>query len=133
MLLYHILPGHQRALHNSSLPVTELRPSGLSGAAQRMRVHILDNGTVLFGENSVSRKSIFLNSTTLYLLDDMVEMPKDPVQTASEASLSTYVEALYKVQMDKNVRQAPYMTYIVPSDLAFESAGLVSKYLLSSA
>lgn len=133
MLLYHILPGHQRALHNSSLPVTELRPSGLSGAAQRMRVHILDNGTVLFGENSVSRKSIFLNSTTLYLLDDMVEMPKDPVQTASEASLSTYVEALYKVQMDKNVRQAPYMTYIVPSDFAFESAGLVSKYLLSSA
>ena len=48
MLLYHILPGHQRALHNSSLPVTELRPSGLSGAAQRMPVHIQDNGTVLF-------------------------------------------------------------------------------------
>lgn len=133
MLLYHILPGHQRAFYNSSLPVTELHPPGLNGAPQRMSVRVLDNGTLTFGEANVSCEPIFLNSTTIYLLDNTAKVPVDPVQTAAEASLSTYVEALGKAQMDANVRQTPYTTYIVPSNQAFEAAGLVSKYMLGTA
>lgn len=133
MLLYHILPGHQRVFNNLSLPPTELYPPGLNRAPQRMSVRVLDNGTLTFGRAKVSGEPVFLNSTTIYLLDNMAQVPVDPVQTASEASLSTYVEALYKARMDVNVRQTPYMTYIVPSNQAFEAAGLVSKYLLRSA
>lgn len=129
MLLYHILPGNHHTFDKSSLLSTELYPAGLQGQAQRLPVSFT-SGHVSFGAIQPVGEPLVVSNATVYLLDDVVRVPTDPVQTASHSSLSTFVHALSQTQKDDRVRDASAMTYLVPDDAGFESLGLVTKYLM---
>ena len=130
MLLYHILPDHQRTLTNETLLTTQLFPTGLLGAPQRIPVILSDNKTLTLGHARVTHGPVHAHTATMYLLSDIARVPTDPVHTAARASLSTYVQALSKAHLDSSIRKAPLMTYLAPINEAFENMGLAAKYLL---
>lgn len=67
----------------------------------------------------------------IYLLSSLLSPPDDVLQTAvSDLQLSTFVAAVYAAELDRAVKKTPGVTYLMPRNRAFNSLGLVMKYLL---
>lgn len=129
MLLYHIVQGHVTAPSNGTLLPTELFPAGLLGAPQRVPVYANDLPRA-FGRANVVRERTEAANSSIFLVDNVVRVPTDPVYTSAYISLNTYEQALSKAHCSGVFRRMPQRTYLGPTDSAFESTGLVAKYLL---
>ncbi|PKI84087.1 hypothetical protein MVES1_002226 [Malassezia vespertilionis] len=139
MLLYHILP-EKHAVHDlfdGMLLPTELRLDSLGGAAQQVDVQVHNTaktrGTgIAFRAVGIRKGPVHAGNAFVYLADDVMHVPLDPMQTALESTrtLSTFVASLHAAGTDESVRTDPLRTYFVPVDAGFAKLGLVAKYLL---
>lgn len=72
----------------------------------------------------------------IYLVSSLLTPPDNPVQTAVSASLSlsTFIAAVFSAELDKAIKRAPGVTYLIPNNEAFSNLGaMVMKYLLLNA
>lgn len=151
LLKYHIVPGLMRPdnLTDGGLVATELRDWRLKEGRQRIMTTVADpvektrkqppqgNGDVAFGDANVIASPVNVggdNSTKaiIYLVSQLLTPPDDPIQTAvtESLSLSTFVAAVFSAELDKPMKKAPGVTYLIPNNDAFASMGLVMPYLL---
>jgi len=160
LLSYHVLPGKwtPNDLEDGMLVGTELRPDALGGSRQQLVVgmHVVDTksrsgkgwdqselgvmrsgkstktGAVAsFGGASVVGLPIAVGNSLIYLLSSVIEPPSNVITTAvSDLRLSTFVAGVYAAGLDHSLNSHPAVTYLVPSNPAFASLGLVMSYLL---
>ncbi|KAK0561916.1 hypothetical protein OC844_002975 [Tilletia horrida] len=142
VLRYHIAPGKlvPQSLSNGMLVGTELRDWRLKDGRQRVTVSVGDedatlrkgNGDVAFGGVNVISDPVQVGPSLIYLTSAFLTPPANPIQTAvSSLELSTFVAAVFSAHLDTGLKRAPGITYLVPSNAAFENLGLVMPYLLS--
>lgn len=142
LLKYHIAP-RQFTLDNltdSMLIGTELRDWRLKEARQKVAVEVQGtssgnpadgSGEVGFGDASVIATPVKVGPSIIYLISKMLDPPSDPLQTAvSSLSLSTFVAAVFSAQVEKGIKTAAAVTYLVPRNEAFKALGLTMQYLL---
>ncbi|KAL9937901.1 hypothetical protein V8E36_003446 [Tilletia maclaganii] len=142
VLRYHIAPGalYPQNLSADTLVGTELRDWRLKDGRQRVPVSVGEedgvlrrgNGDVSFGGVNVISDPVKVGSSLIYLTSAFLTPPSNPIQTAvSSLELSTFVAAVFSAHLDSGLKRAPGITYLVPSNAAFENMGLVMLYLLS--
>ncbi|CAO1624603.1 unnamed protein product [Jaminaea pallidilutea] len=153
ILRYHISPSLRfpTNLTDGDLIPTELRDWRLKEARQRIVTKITDfdnvhldqpsgNGDVAFGEASVISDPVTVQRgdrdvAIIYPISQLLVPPDDPIQTAVSASLhlSTYVAAVFSAQLDRFLREAPGVTYLIPSNEAFaQLGGMALRYFLAN-
>lgn len=72
-----------------------------------------------------------VGDSIIYLISSILEPPSSVVTEAvSDLRLSTFVASVYAASLDKVLARQPAITYLVPSNNAYESLGLVMSYLL---
>jgi solute carrier family 25 (mitochondrial carnitine/acylcarnitine transporter), member 20/29 len=143
LLKYHIAPKMltPQNLSDGMLVGTELRNWRLKDARQRVVVGVDDesvpggerqgNGDVGFGDANVIAEPITVGPSIIYLISQILEPPSNPIQTAvSSLSLSTFVATVFSAELDKPIKRAPAITYLVPHNDAFSALGLTMPYLL---
>ncbi|KAK0542810.1 hypothetical protein OC846_006448 [Tilletia horrida] len=145
VLKYHIAPGKllPANLTNGQLVGTELRNWKLKEGRQRVAVSLSSedgtllrkgNGDVSFGGVNVIADPVRVGPALIYLTAAFLTPPSNPIQTAvSSLELSTFVAAIFSAHLDSGIKGAPGVTYLIPSNAAFENLGLVMPYLLSGA
>ncbi|CAD6967061.1 unnamed protein product [Tilletia controversa] len=142
VLRYHIAPGAlvPESLSNGMLVGTELRNWRLKDGRQRVTVSVGEedstlrkgNGDVSFGGVNVVSDPVKVGPSLIYLTPAFLTPPTNPIQTAvSSLELSTFVAAVFSAHLDGGLKRAPGVTYLIPSNSAFENLGLVMPYLLS--
>lgn len=156
VLRYHIAPSSlsPENLTKGMLVGTELRDWRLKDGRQRIVVALDDddeeesiqgtarawsktkpprqgNGDVAFGDANVIATPVKVGPSIIYLISKVLEPPSNPIQTAvSSLSLSTFVATVFSAELDKPVKRAPAITYLIPRNDAFEALGLAMPYLL---
>jgi solute carrier family 25 carnitine/acylcarnitine transporter 20/29 len=143
LLRYHIAPQRLTTenLTDGMLIGTELRDWRLKDARQKLSVEVQagdasgsakeGSGDVGFGDANVIADPVKVGPSIIYLISKMLEPPSDPLQTAvSSLSLSTFVAAVFSAQLDKSIKKAPAITYLVPRNEAFAALGLAMQYFL---
>lgn len=156
VLRYHIAPSSlaPENLTKGMLVGTELRDWRLKEGRQRIVVALDDdddeaqerrttiksskpklprqgNGDVAFGDANVIATPVKVGPSIIYLISKVLEPPLNPIQTAvSSLSLSTFVATVFSAELDKPVKRAPAVTYLIPHNDAFEALGLAMPYLL---
>jgi uncharacterized surface protein with fasciclin (FAS1) repeats len=146
VLKYHIAPELRspQNLTDGMLIGTELRDWRLKDARQRIIVGVEDgsggsaanrerqgNGDVGFGGANVIAEPVIVGPSIIYLISQILEPPHNPIQTAvSSLSLSTFVATVFSAELDKPIKRAPAVTYLVPHNDAFAALGLAMPYLL---
>lgn len=143
LLKYHIAPKMltPQNLTDGMLVGTELRNWRLKDARQRVVVGVDDesvpggarqgNGDVGFGDANVIAEPVTVGPSIVYLISQILEPPSNPIQTAvSSLSLSTFVATVFSAELDKPIKRAPAITYLVPHNDAFSALGLAMPYLL---
>lgn len=143
LLKYHIAPRMRTPQHLSDgmLIGTELRNWRLKDARQRVLVGVDDdsgsrnerqgNGDVGFGDANVIATPVIVGPSIIYLISQIMDPPSNPIQTAvSSLSLSTFVATVFSAELDKPIKRAPAITYLVPHNSAFSALGLAMPYLL---
>ncbi|CAO1631233.1 unnamed protein product [Sympodiomycopsis kandeliae] len=149
LLKYHIVPDNimPHNLTDGGLVATELRNWRLKDGRQRIVTTVSEprgktskdregNGDVAFGDANVIADPVIVegsnSSAIIYLVSKLLAPPDNPIQTAVGASLdlSTFVAAVFSAELDKPIKKAPGVTYLVPNNAAFSSLGLVMPYLL---
>ncbi|KAE8233514.1 hypothetical protein CF326_g1452 [Tilletia indica] len=142
LLRYHIAPGAllPQKLSDGMLVGTELRDWRLKDGRQRLTVSVGEedatlhkgNGDVSFGGVNVVSDPVTVGPSLIYLTPAFLTPPTNPIQTAvSSLELSTFVAAVFSAHLDGGLKRAPAVTYLIPSNSAFENLGLVMPYLLS--
>ncbi|GAA6058838.1 hypothetical protein JCM10212_002782 [Sporobolomyces blumeae] len=151
LLSYHLVTGrwNPTELVDGMLLGTELRPSELKGQRQRVAVSVQDEEglgagwerkaagskdkeTVIgWGNANAVTEPVSVGNSIIYLLSTIIDPPA-PVITAavSDLRLSTFVAAVYAGALDGTLATHPAVTYLVPTNQAFQSLGLVMSYLL---
>ncbi|PWN35918.1 FAS1 domain-containing protein, partial [Meira miltonrushii] len=143
VLKYHVAPKMltPQNLTDGMLVGTELRNWRLKDARQRVVVGVDDetapggerqgNGDVGFGDANVIAEPVTVGPSIIYLISQILEPPSNPIQTAvSSLSLSTFVATVFSAELDKPIKRAPAITYLVPHNDAFSALGLTMPYLL---
>lgn len=149
LLKYHIIPDAimPDELTDGGLVATELRNWRLKEGRQRIVTTVSEgqgssrkerkgNGDVAFGDANVIAAPVLVGDdksrAVIYLASKLLTPPDNPIQTAVGASLelSTFVAAVFSAELDKPIKRAPGVTYLVPNNDAFQSLGLVMSYLL---
>lgn len=143
LLKYHIAPELRtpQNLTDGMLIGTELRNWRLKDARQRVVVGVDDdsgtaggrqgNGDVGFGDANVIAAPVTVGPSIIYLISQILEPPSNPIQTAvSSLSLSTFVATVFSAELDKPIKRAPAITYLVPHNDAFSALGVAMLYLL---
>lgn len=143
LLKYHIAPKMltPQNLSDGMLVGTELRNWRLKDARQRVVVGVDDesvpggerqgNGDVGFGDANVIAEPVTVGPSIIYLISQILEPPSNPIQTAvSSLSLSTFVATVFSAELDKPIKRAAAITYLVPHNDAFSALGLAMPYLL---
>ncbi|KAM0788877.1 hypothetical protein ACM66B_002961 [Microbotryomycetes sp. NB124-2] len=88
-------------------------------------------GVVGFGGASVVADPVVVGNTIIYLISSVLEPPQPVVvEAVADLRLSTFVASVYAASMDTTLNKQPGVTYLVPSNPAFASLGLVMSYLL---
>ena len=141
MLQYHLLRGHQAVenLTRDALLPTVLQPVGLAGAAQPMPAVLSPDVSyswrtphvhISLGGARLVRGPMRANNLLVYGVDSVAHVPNDPIDTAvGTASLGAFASALTTAGLAESARTAGAITYLAPSNLAFEHLGLAAKYL----
>lgn len=151
LLKYHIIPDAvmPNNLTDGGLVATELRNWRLKEGRQRIVTTVSEpqgrshddrkgNGDVAFGDANVIADPVIVNGNNsqavIYLASKLLTPPDNPIQTAVGASLglSTFVAAVFSAELDKPIKKAPGVTYLIPNNDAFAALGLVMPYLLLS-
>ncbi|UZJ55029.1 hypothetical protein CBS101457_004349 [Exobasidium rhododendri] len=145
ILKYHITPDQLSPanLSDGMLLGTELRDWKLKDARQKIIVVVEEgddtmggtnrqgNGDVGFDDANVIATPVKVGPSIIYLISKMLQPPANPLQTAvSSLSLSTFVAAVFSAELDKGIKRAPAITYLVPRNEAFSTLGLAMPYLL---
>jgi uncharacterized surface protein with fasciclin (FAS1) repeats len=143
LMRYHVAPSKltPAKLSDGMLIETELRDAKLKDARQRLAVAVAErkgsesahqgNGDVAFGDANVIAEPVEVGGSVIYLISQLLSPPLNPIQTAvSSLSLSTFVATVFSAELDKAIKSAPGISYLVPHNDAFEALGLAMPYLL---
>ncbi|KAK4057844.1 hypothetical protein OIO90_001063 [Microbotryomycetes sp. JL221] len=88
-------------------------------------------GVIGFGGASVVADPVNVGNTIIYLISSVLEPPQPViVEAVADLRLSTFVASVYAASLDATLNKQPGITYLVPSNKAFASLGLVMSYLL---
>ncbi|KAK4055601.1 hypothetical protein OIV83_000147 [Microbotryomycetes sp. JL201] len=88
-------------------------------------------GVVGFGGASVVADPVVVGNTIIYLISSVLEPPQPViVEAVADLRLSTFVASVYAASMDSILNKQPGVTFLVPSNQAFASLGLVMSFLL---
>ncbi|GAA5892238.1 uncharacterized protein JCM6883_007294 [Sporobolomyces salmoneus] len=158
LLSYHLLPTKYlpRDLNDGMLLGTELRPRTLGGARQRLMVNVqdeeggegegwekrtgkkVDKGggeekevIISFGNSNAIAEPVEVGNSIIYLISTILEPPVSIISTAvSDLRLSTFIASVYSACLSHLFLSTPSITYLIPTNSAFERLGLVMNYLL---
>lgn len=77
------------------------------------------------------RALVEVGHSIIYLVSTILEPPTSVISTAvSDLRLSTFIASVYSAKLDQVLALTPSVTYLVPTNQAFERLGLVMSYLL---
>ncbi|GAA5886633.1 hypothetical protein JCM5296_005355 [Sporobolomyces johnsonii] len=153
LLEHHIVSGKwvRKELEDGMLVGTELRPEQLKGARQRLAVSVQDveggrgegwkskggkdkkdqDTLIGWGSANVVADPVIVGDSVIYLISSVLEPPTSVITSAvSDLRLSTFVASVYAATLDGTLATQPAVTYLVPTNKAFASLGLVMSYLL---
>lgn len=144
LLQYHIISGKLTVddLRDGALVGTELRGEMRKGGRQMLEVSVAEEKRVSswtkkkqknlgFGGVNVVAESVQVGNSIIYLISGVLELPSSPLQTAlADIRLSTFVASIYAASIDKLISHTASLTFLIPTNDAFNSLGLVMKYLL---
>ncbi|GAA5927388.1 uncharacterized protein JCM15063_005884 [Sporobolomyces koalae] len=151
LLSYHILPGklEPKSMHDGMLVGTELRPASLKRERQKLVVSVQDEEggegegwqksksrrekevVIGFGNANAIAEPVQVGNSIIYLISTILEPPASIISTAvSDLRLSTFIASVYSASLDKTFLSTPSITYLVPTNQAFETLGLGMSYLL---
>ncbi|GAA6042019.1 hypothetical protein JCM8097_009150 [Rhodosporidiobolus ruineniae] len=158
LLAYHIVTGRWTPdeLDDGMLVGTELRTDLLRGARQRVVVGVQgedgsrgegwaskgkgkkgkggderEKGTISWGGATVVAEPVAVGGSIIYLVSSLIDPPPTAITAAvSDLRLSTFVASVYAAALDGILSMQPAVTYLVPTNDAFESLGLTMSYLL---
>jgi solute carrier family 25 carnitine/acylcarnitine transporter 20/29 len=79
----------------------------------------------------MSRSTVTVGKTVIYFVSQVLEPPEQVFQVAlSDLRLSTWVASIYASGMDRRLGRAPGVTFLAPTNEAFNYLGLARNYLL---
>ncbi|GAA6019042.1 hypothetical protein JCM11491_002499 [Sporobolomyces phaffii] len=148
-----------KKLRDGMLSGTELRPASLGHARQRLTISVQseeggegegwenraskrggggkggrrrENEVVIgFGNANAIAEPVEVGKSIIYLISTILEPPTSIISTAvSDLRLSTFIASVYSAHLDKHFVAHPAVSYLVPTNRAFERLGLVMSYLL---
>ncbi|KAI7898866.1 FAS1 domain-containing protein [Cokeromyces recurvatus] len=136
-LSYHLLQGswEPSKLTDGTLLKTEFNSSLLNNESQRLVVRLDKNGQspfIRFGDHSnVIGHHIPIVDNMIYRISDPLSLPTDIFSSlVLDLELSTFISVLYVSGTVEEIKQTKAMTLFAPTNEAFKSLGLVSRYLI---
>ncbi|CDH54560.1 fas1 domain-containing protein [Lichtheimia corymbifera JMRC:FSU:9682] len=137
-LSYHVLTGNLTPdyLDDGALLATEFISQQLGNVPQRIPVHIhagSDTSTrwIRFGQSHVVGDPVSVNGHVIYQITESLSLPGDIISSiAIDLDVSAFVASLYVSEIAMDVIDARGISLFVPSNDAFESLGLIARYLM---
>ncbi|KAI9020238.1 hypothetical protein CLU79DRAFT_756288 [Phycomyces nitens] len=143
-LRYHILGGTwtKDDFQNSTLVASEFRSEYLGGARQRIPVYVETEGiqdvssrptgrSVRFGRSRILGEIVGFQGSMFYQISEPLSLPDDLLnKLVVDLELSTFIATLYVSKVARDMSETHGITLFVPTNKAFESLGLVAKYLM---
>ncbi|RKP37459.1 FAS1 domain-containing protein, partial [Dimargaris cristalligena] len=140
-LLYHLLSAQYPldTLPNGEFLASCLEPDEMAGRAQLVyatKDKQSDQGGapstyISFNHVTAGGQPVTFNQVTIYLLNSPLTPPTDLLQTVvRDLSYSNFLSVLYSSQLQYPIRNAKDVTYLVPSNQAFQNLDLALSYLL---
>jgi solute carrier family 25 carnitine/acylcarnitine transporter 20/29 len=75
--------------------------------------------------------AVVVGKTVIYFVSQVLEPPERVFQVAlSDLRLSTWVASIYASELDRNLSDTPGVTFLAPTNAAFNYLGLARNYLL---
>ncbi|KAG1457377.1 hypothetical protein G6F55_005969 [Rhizopus delemar] len=140
-LTYHIIQGAYPSenLYDMMLLKTLYNSSMLNNRPQRLVVHVdrntreekgLMNSAYSFNHQKVVGKEMSIDGNIIYRISKPLGLPLDIFSTlVVDLNLSTFIAAIYISNAADKIRSAKGITLFAPTNQAFRSLGLVSRYL----
>ncbi|GAA5963846.1 hypothetical protein JCM3765_004038 [Sporobolomyces pararoseus] len=86
---------------------------------------------ISFGNANAIAEPVEVGNSIIYLISTILEPPTSLISTAvTDLRLSTFVASVYSTKLDKTFSTTPSITFLIPTNQAFEKLGLVMSYLL---
>ncbi|CAO3699059.1 unnamed protein product [Rhizopus stolonifer] len=129
-LKYHLLNGawSSQELYNNQLLSTLLFSSQLKNLSQLLDVHF-DQG-IQFGQSKMVGNEMTMNGNKIYRITQPLTLPRDILSTLiTDLDLSSFLAALSITHVLDDIQSTSGITLFVPTNEAFESLGLLRRYL----